>query len=63
MSTLRLVDLQTRPTEVLDVTRLTVDECRQLVPPVEATFQAQMAHWRLDGQWMSAGRGILFACV
>jgi hypothetical protein len=40
MGTLRFADLQSRPTEVLDVTSLTVDECQQLVPPFEATFQA-----------------------
>ena len=47
MGTLRFADLQTRPTEVLDLTSLTVDELRQLVPPFEAAFQAQMAEWRL----------------
>jgi len=36
--------------EGLDLTSLTVDELRQLVPPFEAVFQAQMAQWRLDGQ-------------
>jgi hypothetical protein len=50
MGTLRFADLQTRPTEVLDLTSLTVDEFRQLVPPFEAAFQAHMAHWRLDGK-------------
>jgi hypothetical protein len=50
MGTLRFTDLQTRPTEVLDLTSLTVDEFRQLVPPFEAAFQAHMAHWRLDGK-------------
>jgi hypothetical protein len=34
MGTLRFADLQTRPTEVLDLTSLTADEFRQLVPPV-----------------------------
>ncbi len=50
MGTLRFADLQTRPTEVLDLTSLTVDEFRQLVPPFEAAFQAHMADWRLDGR-------------
>jgi hypothetical protein len=50
MGTLRFADLQTRPTEVLDLTSLTVDEFQQLVPPFEAAFQAHMAHWRLDGK-------------
>ena len=50
MGTLRFADLQTRPTEVLDLTSLTVDEFRQLVSPFEAAFQEHMAHWRLDGK-------------
>jgi len=50
MGTLRFADLQTRSTEVLDLTSLTVDELRHLVPPFEAAFQAQMAHCRLDGK-------------
>jgi hypothetical protein len=47
---LRFTDIQTRPTEVLDVTSLTGDEFQRFVPPFEAAFQAQMATWRLDGQ-------------
>jgi hypothetical protein len=50
MGTLRFTDLQTRPTEVLDLTSLTVDEFQQLVPPFEGAFQAHMTHWRLDGK-------------
>ena len=56
MGTLRFADLQTRPTEVLDVTSLTVDEFRPLVSPFEAAFQAHMAHWRLDGKPRTARR-------
>jgi Helix-turn-helix of DDE superfamily endonuclease len=56
MGTLRFTDLQTRPTEVLDLTSLTVDEFRQLVPPFEAAFQAHMADWRLDGKPRTARR-------
>jgi hypothetical protein len=56
MGTLRFVDLQTRPTEVLDLTSLTLDEFRQLVPPFEISFQAHMAAWRLDGQPRTARR-------
>jgi Helix-turn-helix of DDE superfamily endonuclease len=56
MGTLRFADLQTRPTEVLDLTSLTVDEFQQLVPPFEAAFQAHMAHWRLDGKRRTARR-------
>jgi Helix-turn-helix of DDE superfamily endonuclease len=56
MGTLRFADLQTRPTEVLDLTSLTVNEFQQLVPPFEAAFQAHMAGWRLDGQPRTARR-------
>jgi hypothetical protein len=56
MGSLRFADIQTRPTEVLDLTSLTVDEFRQLVPPFEAAFQAHMADWRLDGQTRTARR-------
>ena len=56
MGTLRFADLQTRPTEVLDLTSLTADEFRQLVPPFEAAFQAHMAQWRLDGRPRTARR-------
>jgi hypothetical protein len=56
MGSLRFADLQTRPTEVLDLTSLTLDEFRRLVPPCEATFQAHMADWRLDGLPRTARR-------
>jgi Helix-turn-helix of DDE superfamily endonuclease len=56
MGTLRFADLQTRPTTVLDLTSLTLDEFQQLVPPFEAAFQAHMADWRLDGRPRTARR-------
>src|SRR5215831_7947765 len=56
MGTLRFADLQTRPTEVLDLTSLTLEEFRQLVPSFEAAFQAHMAVWRLDGKPRTARR-------
>ena len=56
MGSLRFADLQTRPTEVLDLTSLTLDEFQRLVPPFEGTFQAHMARWRLDGQPRTARR-------
>jgi hypothetical protein len=56
MGSLQFADLQTRPTEVLDLTSLTVDEFRQLVPPFEAAFQGHMAYWRLDGRPRTARR-------
>src|SRR5467141_2984978 len=50
MASLRFADVQSRPTEFLDFTSLTLDEFQQLVPPFEAAFQAHMATWRLDGK-------------
>ena len=46
----QFVDLQSRPTEFLDFTSLTLDEFQLLIPPFEAAFQAHMAAWRLDGK-------------
>jgi len=56
MGSLRCADLQSRPTEVLDVTSLTLEECPQLGPPFEGAFQAHMARWRLAGQPRTARR-------
>ena len=50
MARLRFADVQSRPTELLDCTSLTLDEFPQLVPSFEAAFQAHMAAWRLDGK-------------
>ena len=56
MGHLRFTDLQTRPLEVLDLTSLTLDEFRRVVPPFEAAFQAHMAQWRFDGRPRRARR-------
>jgi Helix-turn-helix of DDE superfamily endonuclease len=56
MGHLRFTDLQSRPLEVLDLTSLTLEEFRRLVPPFEAAFQAHMAQWRFDGQPRTARR-------
>jgi hypothetical protein len=56
MGSLRFTDIQTRPTEVLDLTSLTLDEFQCLVPPFEAAFEAHMAEWRLDGRPRTARR-------
>src|SRR2546421_7372302 len=56
MAGLRFPDLQSRPTEFLDFTSLTLDEFQQLVPPFEAAFHARMAAWRLDGKPRTARR-------
>jgi hypothetical protein len=56
MGTLQFADIQTHPTEVLDLTSLTAEEFRELVLPFEAAFQAHMAEWRLDGRPRTARR-------
>src|SRR5260370_15160356 len=56
MAHVRFADLQSRPTEFLDFTSLTLDEFQQLVPPFEEAFQARMAAWRLDGKPRNARR-------
>src|SRR3982750_924552 len=52
----QFADQQSRPTEFLDFTSLTLDEFQQLVPPFEAAFQARMTAWRLDGKPRTARR-------
>src|SRR4030095_2859119 len=56
MAHVQCMDVQDRPTEFLDLTRLTRDAFPQLVPPFEAAFQAHMAAWRLDGKPRTARR-------
>ena len=56
MAGVRFTDLQSRPTEFLDVTSVTLDEFQQLVPPFETAFHARMAAWRMDGQPRTARR-------
>ena len=43
MASVRFNDMQSRPTEFLDFTSLTLDEFPQLVPPFETAFHARMA--------------------
>ena len=50
MATVQFADMQSRPTEFLDFTSLTLDEFQELIPPFEAAFQAPMAAWRLAGK-------------
>src|SRR6184192_1080433 len=50
MASVRFTDVQSRPTEFLDFTSLTLDEFQQLVPPFEVAFHAHLARWRLDGK-------------
>jgi hypothetical protein len=56
MAHLQFTDVQSRPTEFLDLTSLTLEEFQQLLPPFEAAFQAHMAAWRLDGRPRTARR-------
>ncbi|HKA55213.1 MAG TPA: transposase family protein [Candidatus Binatia bacterium] len=56
MARVRFTDVQSRPTEFLDFTSLTLEEFQQLVPPFEAVFHAHMAAWRLDGKPRTARR-------
>src|SRR5499426_451960 len=56
MTHVQFADLQSRSTEFLDLTSLTLDEFQPLVPPFEAAFQAHMAAWRLDGKPRTARR-------
>jgi len=56
MAGLRFADVQSRPTEFLDFTSLTLEEFQQLVPPFEAAFQAHMAAWRFNGTPRTARR-------
>ena len=46
----RYRDLPTHTTEVLELTSLTVDEFRALVPPFEAAFLGDMAEWTFHGR-------------
>src|SRR6184192_3160538 len=50
MASIGFTDVQARPSEFLDLTSLTLDEFRQLVPSFETAFQAHLAVWRLDGK-------------
>src|SRR5499433_4039797 len=56
MAGIRFTELQSRPTEFLDFTSLTLDEFQQLVPPFETAFQTRMTAWRLDGNPRTARR-------
>ena len=56
MASVRFSDVQSRPTEFLDFTSLTLDEFQQLGPPFETAFHARMAAWRMDGKPRTARR-------
>jgi hypothetical protein len=50
MASVRFTDVQSRPTEFLDFTSVTLEEFQARVPPFEAAFHTHMAAWRLDGK-------------
>jgi len=56
MAGLRFSDLQARPTELLDLSSVAVEECHCLVPAFETAFHTRMATWRLDGKPRPARR-------
>jgi hypothetical protein len=56
MANVRFTEVQSRPTEFLDFTSVTLAEFQHLVPPFEAAFHAHMAAWRLDGKPRTARR-------
>src|SRR5712664_593996 len=56
MAGVRFADLQSRPTEFLDLTSVTLEEFQQLVPSFETAYQARMAAWRMDGKPRTARR-------
>src|SRR5690349_18824335 len=56
MAGLRFANLQSRPTEFLDLTSLTLEEFQQLILPFETAFHAHMAAWRMDGKPRTARR-------
>jgi hypothetical protein len=63
MTGLRFSDVQSRPTEVLDLTSLTPDEFYRLVPAFETALRTRMATWRLDGTPRTARRFTVYqAC-
>ncbi len=50
MAGVRFADLQSRPTEFLDLTSVTLEEFQQLVPSFETAYQARMEAWCMDGK-------------
>src|SRR6266446_6161700 len=60
MARLRFADVQSRPTEFLDLTSLTPAEFQLLVVPFETAFHAHMAAWRLDGKPRTARQFALY---
>ena len=56
MAGLRFADLQSRLTEFLDMTSVTLEEFPQLVPSFETAYHARMAAWCMKGKLRTARR-------
>jgi len=56
MAHVQFTDVQDGPIEFLALTRLSLDELQQLIPPFAAAFQAHRALWRRDGKPRTARR-------
>ena len=56
MTGLRFRDVQARPTELLDLTSVTLEEFQRLVPTFETAFHTRMATTRFDGKPRTARR-------
>jgi hypothetical protein len=68
MASIRFADMQSRPTEFLDFTSLTLDEFPQLVPPFEAAFHAPSGslRWRKSKRYRTPlviGASRLAKCI
>jgi hypothetical protein len=63
MAGVRCADLQSRPTEFLDMTSVTLEEFQQLVPSFETAYQARMEAWRMDGKPRTARRWVVYLCA
>ena len=50
MTGLHFSTIENKPTEMLDLTSLTLEEFQILVAPFEIAFQDYMSEWRLDGK-------------
>jgi hypothetical protein len=60
MGNLRFTEIQNRPTEVLDLTSLTMDEFHRLLIHLETAFHAHMTQCLLEGRPRTARRYITY---
>ena len=50
MTGLKFIDIGTNPSEILELTSLTLYEFETLVPYFDKEFKAHMSRWRIDGR-------------